>query len=66
MYKAVIDLRIEVHEVKDNVCSGSIVPESEMKSYGLKNNFLVSIEGITKNDCITKIKEWVDNARNEN
>lgn len=63
MYKAVIDLRIEVHECEDNICSGSIVPESEMKSYDLKNNFLVSIEGITKNDCLTKLKDWINSVR---
>ena len=37
MYKAVIDLKIEVHQCKDGICSGMIVPESEMNNYGLKN-----------------------------
>ncbi len=64
MYKAVMDLKIEVHEVKENnVCSGNIITESEMKDYGLKNNFLLSIEGETKNDCLTKLKDWINNVR---
>ena len=62
MYKAIIDLRIEVHECKDNICSGNIIPDSEMSNYGLKNNILISIEGATKNDCLTKLKEWIKNA----
>jgi len=62
MYKAIIDLRIEVHQFKDGVCSGMIVPESEMNDYGLKNNILVSFEGATKNDCLTKLKDWIKNV----
>lgn len=60
MYKAIIDLRIEVHEVKDNKCQGRIVQDSELKQVGLKNNLLISIDGATKNDCLTKLKEWID------
>lgn len=60
MYKAVIDIRIEVHEVKDGRCSGNIIPEAEMNKVGLKNNLLISIDGATKNDCLTKLKEWIN------
>lgn len=60
MYKAIIDLRIEIHEIKDGKCQGSIVPESEMNKIGLKNNLLISIDGVTKNDCLTKLKEWIN------
>lgn len=63
MYKAIIDLRIEVHECEDGTCSAQIIPDSEMKTYNLKNNFLVSIEGVTKNDCLTKLKDWIDSVR---
>lgn len=62
MYKAIIDLRVEVQECKENICSGNIIPEKEMNNYGLKNNMLICIEGQTKNDCLTKLKKWVKDA----
>lgn len=63
MYRAVIDLRMEIQEEKNGVCQGKIIPDSEMKDYGLKNNQLVTIVGATKNDCLTKVKEWINNAK---
>lgn len=62
-YKAVIELRIEVHKEKDGKCLGQILPESEMNRVGLSNNMLIGIEGATKNDCLTKLKEWIKNVK---
>lgn len=63
MYTAIVNLTIEVHKQKDNKCTGQILSEEEMKNNELSNNMLVSISGATKNDCLTKLKEWVNNER---
>lgn len=63
MYIAVIDVRIEVHEEKDGKCSGKTVPPQELAQKQLSPNMLVRIDGATKNDCLTKLQEWIKNAR---
>lgn len=63
MYRAVINVMIEVHPVKDGKCTGQIVPENEMANLKLSNNMLLTIEGATKNDCLTKLKEWINHAK---
>lgn len=63
MYKAIIDIRIEVHQEEEGKCLGNIIPDVELSNYGIKNNLLISISGATKNDCLTKLKEWINEYR---
>lgn len=58
-YRAVLDVKIEVHEEKDNKCTGNILSKEELAQYQLKDNMLVTVYGATKNDCLTKLKEFL-------
>ena len=64
MYRAIINLNVEVHKVNDkNECSGMIVSTSELLPYDLRNSMLLSVDGATKNDCLTKLSEIVKTIR---
>lgn len=60
-YKAILNVRLEVHEVnKQGECTGNTLSPAELKGLGIKTAFLTDIEGVTKNDCLTKLKEAID------
>ena len=64
MYRAIINMNIEVHKVNDkNECSGMIVPTNELSGYGLANCMLLAIDGQTKNDCLTKLSELLKDIK---
>lgn len=62
-HRAVILINIEVHEVlPTNECSGKLVDISDLKDIGLKPKSVVSISGFDRQDCLKKLKKWIDNA----
>lgn len=62
-HRAVILLNIEIHEVlPTNECSGKLVDISELKDLGLKPKMVVSISGFDRQDCLKKLKKWIDDA----
>lgn len=64
-HRAVILLNIEIHEVlPTNECSGKLVSISELKDAGIKPKMVISISGFDRQDCLKKLKAWMDNARN--
>jgi hypothetical protein len=61
MYKAILNVRLEVHEVnKEGECTGNTLSPAELNKAGIKTAFLADISGVTKNDCLTKLKEAVN------
>lgn len=60
-HKAVIMITVEVHPVNDlNECTGEIISSEELKKYNLKREQLKVIDGFDKNDCLTKLTQWIN------
>lgn len=60
-HKAVILLRIEVHEVlPTNECSGNPISRDILKEYGLDTKMTVSVDGFDMDNCLAKLKEKID------
>lgn len=65
-YKAILNIQLEVHEVNSKgECSGNVVDKDELAGLGIKTAFLADIDGITKNDCLTKLKEAITELLNK-
>lgn len=60
-HKAVILMRMEVHEVLDTgECSGKLVGPKTLEKYGMKPKQVVTISGQTQEQCLKKLKEVLD------
>lgn len=58
MYKAILNISIEVHEVNSSgECTGNTLDPDEI---GVKNKFITDISGNSKNECLTKLKERIN------
>ena len=61
MYKAILNVQLEVHEVnKQGECTGHVLSPDELNKAGIKTVFLTDIDGATKNDCLTKLREAIN------
>lgn len=57
MYKAILNIRLEIHETNAaGECTGNVIDKDELLNDGIKTAFLIDINGNTKNECITKLK----------
>ena len=62
-YKAIMNVMIEIHPEKDGIIQAENLSSAELKKYNINNaNPIVVIEGATKNDCVTKVKDWLNKA----
>ncbi len=60
-HKAVINVQIEVHALDDmNQCSGRVLNNETLRQFGLHSSILLVVEGITAEDCLTKLKAKLD------
>jgi len=64
-YKAILLVRLEVHEVlPSGECQGQPVPLTELQEHNLKSKFTITLEGFDKDDCLRKLKEKLDEFGN--
>lgn len=44
-------------------CSGNIIPDSDLEAYGLKRKMILSVKGLTKEECLTKLRDKINEFR---
>jgi hypothetical protein len=60
-HKAIIHLRIEVHDVlPTGECSGKPLKLNQYPEYGLKHSMLIAIDGYDRHDCLQKLKNKLE------
>jgi hypothetical protein len=66
-HTAVISVQLEVHSLLDTgECSGRVVNREVLDSYDIKDAFLATVNGITLDDCLKKLKVKLEELNNDN
>lgn len=66
IHKAVILMTIEVHDVlPTGECSGNIVSSDVLSEYGIKPKTLLSVDGNSKEECLSKLRDKINAFRNQ-
>lgn len=60
-HKAVILIRVEVHDIiaKTGECSGNPVSDAKLAEYGIKPGATFHVDGQDLDDCLRKLKEKI-------
>ena len=65
-HTAVISIQLEVYPLLDTgECAGKIVNPEVLTDYNIDSAFLAQVNGHTLDDCLKKLKEKVDQLREE-
>lgn len=60
-HTAVLNVRVEVHALDDmGQCSGQTLSPTSLEQAGLSDAFILSVEGITAEDCLNKLKKKLE------
>lgn len=60
-HKAILHITLEVFDVlSTGECSGRPLQREELQQYELKPKMVKTINGFDKNDCLTKLKQFLD------
>lgn len=62
MKRAIIHLTLSVHEFKDGELR-QVLPTDVMANYGVPIKTIVHIDGEDENQVLTKIKNWIEHAK---
>jgi len=56
-HSAVLNVQVEVHALDDlGQCSGQTLSASSLEQAGIKPSFLLSVSGISAEECLNKLK----------
>lgn len=65
-HKAILSVNVEIHEVlPTGECSGNTVPENILKEMGVKEHYLLSVDGFDRFDCIKRLLEKLRELDND-
>ncbi len=60
-YRAIALLNLEVSEIlPTNESSGKLVSQAELEQFDLRKYMTVAVEGESKEDCLLKLKERIN------
>lgn len=63
-HTATILMVIEVSNVlPTGECSGNIIPDKDLEEYGLKRKVVVAVKGLTKEECLSKLRDKINEFR---
>lgn len=65
-HTAVISIQLEVHSLLETgECSGRTVNSRVLNEYGIKDAFIVAVNGFTLDDCLRKLKSKLERLQND-
>lgn len=65
-HTAVLSVQLEVHSLLDTgECSGQILNAKVLEDYGIQPAFLVTVNGYTMDDCLTKLRTKLEDLKDE-
>lgn len=44
-------------------CSGNIIPDKDLEEFGLKRKTILSVKGLTKEECLSKLRDKINEFR---